>query len=152
VASLFDPGSAVHRNLIEPLTVAALNTGTREASSRLLRRVFLEAWRGPAALIPLVAERGLGPDFVEPLAAEIRRLGGTIVTGARLRGLSREGDRVTGLDRGDDALELGPFDRVVLAPPPPEAERLTGQSLRFAYSPIVNAHFALGGEPVSPPG
>ncbi|CAA9336621.1 MAG: Squalene-associated FAD-dependent desaturase, HpnE [uncultured Microvirga sp.] len=145
VASLFDPGSAVHRNLIEPLTVAALNTGTREASSRLLRRVFLEAWRGPSALIPLVAERGLGPDLVEPLADEIRRLGGAIATGARLRGLLREGDRVVALDRGEDALELGPSDRVILALPPPEAERLTDQNFGFGYSPIVNAHFALGG-------
>lgn len=151
VASLFDPASPVHRNLIEPLTVAALNTGTHEASSRLLRRVFLEAWRGPGALIPLVAERGLGPDLVEPLADEIRRLGGTIVTGARLRGLLREGDRIAALDRGEDVVELGPSDRVVLALPPPEAERLTEQSFGFDYSPIVNAHFALGGAPMPLP-
>jgi len=151
VAALFDPASSVHRNLIEPLTVAALNTGTGEASSRLLRRVFLEGWRGPGALIPLVAERGLGPDLVEPLAEEIRRLGGTIVTGARIRGLNFAGERVAALDRGQEVTELAPSDRVILALPAPEAERLTGQNFGFDYSPIVNAHFALGGSGVPLP-
>lgn len=151
VAALFDPVSLVHRNLIEPLTVAALNTGTAQASSRLLRRVFLEAWRGPNALIPLVAERGLGPDLVEPLADEIRRLGGIIVTGARVRALVLDGDRVAALDRGESAIDLGPSDRIILALPPSEAERLIGQNFGFDYSPIVNAHFGLGGPPAPLP-
>lgn len=151
VASLFDPASRVHRNLIEPLTVAALNTGTDQASSRLLRRVFLEAWRGPHALVPLVAERGLGPDLVEPLAEAIRRLGGVISTGARVRGIALSGAHAQKLDRGDETVALGPGDRIILALPPTETERLTGQDFGFHYSPIVNAHFALVGAPAARP-
>jgi hypothetical protein len=151
VAALFERGAPVYRNLIEPLTVAALNTAGEQASSRLLRRIFLEGWRGPAALIPLVAERGLGPDLIDPLAAAIRAAGGRISTGIRVRGLTEDDGRIGTIDLGDEPIRLGPEDGVILAVPPPEAERLTGLAFGFDYSPIVNAHFALGGLPTQRP-
>ena len=78
ITAIFPEGEPVYRALIEPLTVAALNTAPREASSRLLGRIFLEGWRGPRALLPLVAANGLGPDLVDPLVAEIGAKGGEI--------------------------------------------------------------------------
>ncbi len=142
VAGLFDAADRGYRCVIEPLTVAALNTPPEEASSRLLRRIFREAWRGPGALMPLVAERGLGPDLVEPLAQELERLGGRIETGARVRGLEHDGG-VSALDLGGRSLAVVDTDAVILAVPPAEAERLTGMAFGLAASPIVNAHFAL---------
>ena len=143
IAGLYDTADRGYRCVIEPLTVAALNTPPEEASSRLLRRVFREAWRGPGALMPLVAERGLGPDLVEPLAHELERRGGRIETGTRVRSLGHEGGRVAALDLGGRSLALAETDAVILAVPPAEAERLTGSAFGFAASPIVNAHFAL---------
>lgn len=151
VAALFEAGSPAYRRLFEPLTVAALNTSGEQASSRLLRRIFLEGWRGPGALIPLVAEHGLGPDLVEPLGQEIRARGGSIETGRRLRRLECRDGRVAAYDLGDGALTLDPDDLIILASPPTEAERLTERSFGFEYSPIVNAHFALGGNPAALP-
>jgi phytoene dehydrogenase-like protein len=145
VAALYDASSPGYRRLIEPLTVAALNTAPGQASSRLLRRVVLGAWRGPRAVLPLVAERGLGPDLVEPLAAEVRRRGGMIETGRRVRRLAWQDGRVAALDFGEVRIRLGPGDRVVLAVSPAEAERLAGLEFGFDYSPIVNAHFELEG-------
>ena len=143
VAALFDKASPIYRELVEPLTVAALNTPAEEASTRLLRRILREAWRGPKALVPLVAERGLGPDLVEPLGDEIRRCGGTIETGARVQALNRTETAVSALDLGGRSIALDREDIVILAVPPAEAERLTGLSFGFAHSPIVNAHFVL---------
>src|SRR3954451_7343718 len=114
VSALFDRKTSVYRRFIEPLTIAALNTDPGQASSRLLARVLLEGWRGPKALIPLVAERGLGPDLVEPLADEVRRLGGTIQTRARVSGLTFEQGRVAALEAEDGAVRLGEADGVVL--------------------------------------
>jgi hydroxysqualene dehydroxylase len=151
VAALFDAASPGYRNLIEPLTVAALNTSTAEASSRLLRRVVLGAWRGPGALMPLVAERGLGPDLVEPLAQAVRDLGGAIETGQRVRRLDVQNGRIAALGLGDETIALEPTDRVILALPPPEVERLAGLDFGFEYSPIVNAHFALNEQPADLP-
>ena len=144
VSGLFAAGSPVYRRLIEPLTIAALNTPGQEASSHLLRRVLREAWRGPSALMPLVAERGLGPDLVEPLGAAIRALGGKVETGTRTKALEREGGRVTALELGARTVAVDHDDLVVLAVPPAEAERLTGLDFGLAHSPIVNAHFDLG--------
>ena len=147
VTAIFPEGEPVYRNLIDPLTVAALNTVPREASSRLLGRIFLEGWRGPLALLPLVAANGLGPDLVDPLAAEVAARGGEIRTLARVRALARKNGRIAAIDLGAEQIALSAGDRFVLAPTPAEAERLLETSFGFTYSPIVNAHFAVEGKP-----
>lgn len=151
VGALFDHAAPAYRRFIEPLTVAALNTAPSRASSKLLARVLAEGWRGSKALIPMVAERGLGPDLVEPLADEVRRRGAIIETSTRVRGLGFAADRVVSLDTRDGALAVGEDDRVVLAVPPAECERLTGLWFGFEDSPIVNAHFAVGETPGTTP-
>jgi phytoene dehydrogenase-like protein len=151
VAALFEEDAAIYRRLIEPLTVAALNTDAREASSRLLARILIEGWRGPKALMPLIAERGLGPDLVEPLADQIRAIGGEIRTTTRVRALTFEEGRVAAVEIGDESIRLSDADQVILAVPPAEAERLTGFSFGLADSPIVNAHFAVDGAHPSAP-
>jgi hypothetical protein len=133
------------RGFVDPLVIATLNTPSAEASSARLGQV-LRRLGGPGATRLFVAERGLGPDLVEPALAALAARGGEVRFGARLRRLVQAGGRATALDFGEDAVALGPTDRVVLATPPWEAQRLlTHLPVPAAHAPIVNLHFARQG-------
>lgn len=142
VADAFARHPALLRGLVEPLTVAALNTQAHEASARLLGAVIRRlALPGAARL--LVAARGLGPDLVAPALATLACHGVGLRSGDRLRNLVRQGGRVAALDFGDHAVTLRPEDAVVLALPPWEALRLLPEvPAPIAHSPILNLHFA----------
>lgn len=142
VAACFARHPALHRSLVEPLTVAALNTPSTEASARLLGGV-LRRLAAPGAARLLVAARGLGPDMVAPALATLACHGASLRTGSRLRALVLAGDRVAALDFGDRAETLAPGDGVVLALPPWEVARLMpGIAVPTLHAPILNVHFA----------
>lgn len=141
VAAAFASHPKLLRALVEPLTVAALNTPVGEASARRLGAVLRRmGGRGAARL--LVARHGLGPDLVAPALATLACHGANLRTGTRLRGLVQQGGRVTGLDFGEVTLPLGATDGVVLALPPWEAARLLpGLPVPLRHAPILNLHF-----------
>lgn len=142
VAEAMAAHPTLHRALVEPLVVAALNTPSAEASSRVLGAV-LRRLGAPGAARLLVARHGLGPDLVAPARAALERAGATVRTGARLRGLSLAGGRVTALDFGTETVPLDPGDAVVLALPPWSAARLLPDlPVPTRYAPILNLHFA----------
>jgi hypothetical protein len=63
--------------------------------------------------------------------------------GARLRGITRAGNRATALDFGEDRVDLDDGDSAILALPPWEAARLLpGLDVPTAHAPILNLHFA----------
>jgi hypothetical protein len=133
---------ALLRALVEPLTVAALNTPASEASARLLG-VVLRRLAAPGAARLFVAARGLGPDLVAPAVATLGCHGATLRAGMRLRSIERNGNRVTGLDFGDHAIVVPPEEAVLLAVPPWEAMRLLpGMPAPQEHAPIFNLHFA----------
>ena len=135
-----------HRGFVDPLVIATLNTPSVEASSARLGQV-LRRLGGPGATRLYVAEQGLGPDMVQPALGAIGRAGGRIRYGARLRRITQAGGRATALDFGEDAVALGRDDRVVLATPPWESQRLlTHLDVPSAHAPIVNLHFERRGE------
>uniref|UniRef100_UPI001F1FE45A NAD(P)-binding protein n=1 Tax=Falsiroseomonas oryziterrae TaxID=2911368 RepID=UPI001F1FE45A len=68
VADALAAHPALLRALVEPLTVAALNTPAEEASARLLGSV-LRRLAAPGAARLYIAARGLGPDLVAPALA-----------------------------------------------------------------------------------
>jgi hypothetical protein len=137
---------ALLRSLVEPLTVAALNTPATEASARLLG-IVLRRLGAPGAARLFVAARGLGPDLVAPAVATLGCHGATLRAGARLRSLGRAGDRVTALEFGDETVALEPEDSVLLAVPPWEAARLLpGLPIPELHAPILNVHFAHASE------
>ena len=141
VADAFRSHPALLRGYVEPLTIAALNTPTAEASSRRLAAV-LRRTAAPGAARLLVAERGLGPDLVQPALAAIRAAGGELRTGHRLRELAVENGRATTLHLAEP-LPLAPEDAVLLATPPWESARLLpGLPVPEAHAPILNLHFA----------
>lgn len=126
------------RGFVDPLVVATLNTPTAEASSARLAQV-LRRLGGPGATRLYVAERGLGPDMVDPAIAAIRQAGGEVRFNSRLRALVLEGGRVVALECG----ERLPAEQVLLATPPWESARLLpGLRVPEAHAPIVNLHFA----------
>ncbi len=142
IAQAFAAHPVLLRSLIEPLTVAALNTPAEEASAKLLG-VILRRLALPGAARLFVAARGLGPDLVAPAVATLACHGTSLLAGARLRGLEREGERVRALDFGDRRIALAPEDQVMLALPPWEVTRLLPEvPVPERHAPILNLHFA----------
>jgi hypothetical protein len=142
VAAAFAAHPRLLRALVEPLTVAALNTPVEEASARLLGAVLRRlGGRGAARL--LVARQGLGPDLVAPALATLGCHGASLRAGARLRALVQADGRATTLDFGDATIALAAGDAVVLAVPPWETARLLpGLPVPQRHAPILNLHFS----------
>ena len=129
------------RSLVEPMTVAVLNTPAGAASSRRLG-VALRRLARPGAARLLVARTGLGEDLVEPALRAVSAAGVTVGSGRRLRSLLRSGSRVTALAFAGRTVALKPEDRVVLALPPYEVARLLpGLPVPEAFEPILNRIF-----------
>jgi glycine/D-amino acid oxidase-like deaminating enzyme len=137
--------TAIVDSLIEPLTVAVLNTDMREASSRRLGMALRRLARPGAARL-LVARRGLTSDLIAPALTTLSGRGASLQSGQRLHGLVRDGDRVTGLAFGDRTIALGPSDCAILAVPPWEIARiLPDLAVPTDCEPILNLHAAIQG-------
>jgi hypothetical protein len=141
IAEAFAAHPTLLRSLVEPLTVAALNTPAEEASAKLLG-VILRRLALPGSARLFVAARGLGPDLVAPAVATLACHGASLHAGERLRGIGREGDKATSLDFGDQVVTLAPEDQVILALPPWEVARLLPEvPVPDRHAPILNVHF-----------
>lgn len=132
-------------SLIEPLTVAVLNTPAAQASSQRLALALRRLIR-PGAGHLLVARNGLSEDLVEPALATLAARDASVLPGQRLRMLLTGNERVIGLALTDRTVMLGPDDRVILALPPYEIERLLpGLPVPTAFEPILNIHYRVPG-------
>ena len=100
----------------------------------------------------MVAKDGLGPAFIDPALKELRKLGVDVRFGARLRGIDFAGDRAARLNFGEDFIDLGEADSLVLAVPPwSAAELIPGLVAPDEFRAILNAHFRVPppeGQPV----
>ncbi|SCY25431.1 hydroxysqualene dehydroxylase [Microvirga guangxiensis] len=135
----------IMNSLIGPLTVAVLNTPPSTASARrlgcALRRLM---W--PRAGRLLVARNGLSEDLIQPAIETLQGRGVPLLAGQRLRNLLTNGERVIGLSLTDRTIALGPEDRVILALPPYEIERLLpAVPVPQRFEAILNVHFRLPG-------
>jgi hypothetical protein len=141
VAETFGAGGFA-RAVLEPLTVAALNTPVSEASTRRLATAFRRIAR-PGAGRLFVARRGLGPDLIRPAADTLAAAGVVVRCRSRLRALAAADGRVGRLVFADAEVPLGAGDLAVLALPPHAlAKLLPGLALPDRYEPIVNLHYA----------
>lgn len=132
-------------SLIEPLTVAVLNTPVTEASAQRLAGALRQLLR-PGASRLLVARHGLTEDLVRPALTTLERRGCAIYTSERLRALLVHGERAIGLALTDRTVALGPGDQVILALPPWEVERLLpGLPVPRQFEPILNIHYRVPG-------
>ena len=143
IGETMDCSGPLYERLWGPVLLSALNTEPREASATLAGAVLRETLAaGGAACRPMVAKDGLGPAFIDPALKELRELGVDVRFGARLRGIDFTGDRAVRLNFGEEAVELGEADSLVLAVPPwSAAELIPGLVAPDEFRAILNAHF-----------
>ncbi len=135
----------LYERLWGPVLLSALNTEPREASATLAGAVLRETLAaGGAACRPMVAKAGLGLTFIDPALKKLRELGVVVRFGARLRGTDFTGNRAARLNFGDETVEFGEADSLVLAVPPwSAAELVPGLVAPDEFRAILNAHFKI---------
>ena len=138
----------LYERLARPFWLAALNIEPKEGSARLAGAIVRETLAaGGKACRPLIARDGLGQVFIEPALRFLGERNVTVAFGHRLRALDFGGDKVVGLDFGDDRLATG-ADAVILAVPPIVAADLVPDlKAPSEFRAIVNAHFRLDPPP-----
>ncbi|MGE0717365.1 MAG: hydroxysqualene dehydroxylase HpnE [Alphaproteobacteria bacterium] len=150
VDAVVPPGHPLHRRLVAPLAVAALNARTDEGAAALLAPVLRETFlRGGDACRPLVVRRGLDAALVAPALRWLAGRGIVPRFNARLRDMRFDDGRVARLRFTDGEVAVAPGDAVVLAVPPPVAADLVpGLVVPEGARAIVNAHFRLDDRPM----
>lgn len=145
VAALAPANGPVYRALVEPLSVAVLNTAPAEGSAWLLGRMLgLSFAKGGRDCRALIVRVGLSESFIDPALRRLAALGVETRFGARLRGLMVENGSVKNLQFNAANIALGPADGVVLAVPAPVAAALLpAVTVPTEMRAIVNAHYRL---------
>lgn len=145
VAEIVDPNTPIARRMIEPLTVAVLNTAMQDGAAWLLGRMLrLSFVRGGEACRALIARDGLSESFVQPALRRLDAAGTELRFNQRLRAIETDERRARWLVFGAETVELAPEDRVLLAVPPQIAgELLPGLAVPRGTRAILNAHFRL---------
>jgi squalene-associated FAD-dependent desaturase len=135
----------LYERLWRPFFLAALNTEPAEASSHLAAAVVRETLgRGGRACRPLVATQGLSAAFITPALDYLVKRVVKIRFDHRLRAIDFAQGCAKALDFGDNMVQLGTADKVVLAVPPYSAQNLVpGLQTPEDYRAIVNAHFKI---------
>ena len=117
------PTTRVHRRLIEPLCVAALNTPSAEASAEVFLAVMRDSLFGARdASDLLLPQRPLAQLLPLPALEWLRAQGATVHLRTRVDGLQRL-DHRWHVSSNEDASAT--FDQLILATPATEAARLT---------------------------
>jgi squalene-associated FAD-dependent desaturase len=131
--------------LLEPLSVAALNTRPHEALACLFGAVLRETLvKGGNACLPRVPKEGLSEALVDPAIETLRERGAEILFNHRISGLVVEQERVAALAMTEGSIDLGRDDSVVLAVPPWIAgELLPDLTVPNAFESILNVHFKI---------
>jgi squalene-associated FAD-dependent desaturase len=140
----------LYERLWRPVLLAALNTEPSEADAGLAAQILRETLAaGGQACRPLVAVEGLSDTFIEPAIRYVQERGGTLRLAHSLKRIRFGADRAEALAFGDEEIELGLEDGIVLAAPPVVAKALVpGLTVPDKFHAILNAHFRI----VPPPG
>ena len=135
----------LYDRLLGPLFLAALNIEPLHGSGRLAGTIIRETLAlGGKACRPLIAPGGIGDAFVAPALRTLREQGVEVTLQHPLHALIYDGDRVSGLDFGEETVSLGEADSVILAVPAYAATAMVpGLSAPTAFRSIVNAHFRI---------
>lgn len=145
VADALKTRGVLWERLWKPVLVSALNTPLDVASARLAAAVVRESLgAGGDAARPRTPAHGLGPAFIDPALAFLAAHGAEACFSARLRALEFAGERVTGLDFGEEKIALAAEDAVIFAAPAWSAlELVPGLSAPTEHCAIFNAHYAV---------
>jgi squalene-associated FAD-dependent desaturase len=133
----------LYQRLVQPLLLAALNVDPPKGSAGLAGAIVRETLlAGGRSCRPLIAREGLSAVLVDPALEFLTAKGATIKFGHELRQIETADDKVSVLDFGDDTIELGDDDAVVLAVPArPASNIVLGLKAPTKFRAIVNAHF-----------
>jgi squalene-associated FAD-dependent desaturase len=141
--------SILYRRLVDPLTIAVMNTPPEHAAARplglVLRKTLL---RGERACRPTLARRGLSFALVDPALAWLAGRGAEMRFNARVDQLVFEAARLARFIVGGHTVEIARGDTVILAVPPWIAAELVPSLIHpDRHCAIVNAHFRLAHAP-----
>ena len=144
------PHDSLYWLMLEPLSVAALNTRPHEALACLFGAVMRETLlKGGKACLPRLPKAGLSDALIDPAIATLRHRGAEVKFSQRVTGLIIEEGRVTGLVTADGDIPFGPDESVVLAVPPWAArELLPDLTVPDAFESILNLHYKVAVEPI----
>ncbi len=144
------PHDSLYWLLLEPLSIAALNTRPHEALACLFGAVMRETLlKGGKASQPRLPKAGLSDALIDPAIETLRESGTEILFNNRVTGLEVAEGRVTGLTVNDEQIAVGPDESVVLAVPPWVAgELLPDITVPNAFQSIVNVHYKIVVEPI----
>ena len=137
--------SSLYWFLLEPLSVAALNTRPHEALACLFGAVLKETLlKGGRACLPRVPKEGLSDLLVDPAIETLRKLGADVQFNRRITGLDVGDGRVNALITADGPVAIDPEDSVILAVPPWVAgELLPNLTVPVAFESILNVHYKI---------
>ena len=153
IGEAYDCSGPLYDRLLRPLLLAALNTEPGEGSVKLASAIIRETLAaGGRACRPLIAVDGLSSTFISPAIKYIEKEGGTISFGRRLNRLDFDDRSAAALDFGDEIVQLGDGDAIILAVPPVvAASLLPGLQTPTEFRAIVNAHFRVTPREGTPP-
>ncbi|HWU02192.1 MAG TPA: hydroxysqualene dehydroxylase HpnE [Novosphingobium sp.] len=144
IGQIVAPNGPVWRRMLHPVLLSALNTEPAEASALLAANVLAETLgQGGRASAPRIAVPTLAAAFVDPAVDWLAGRGVALATGRRLRGITFDGDAVTGLDWADGFQKIEAHEAVVLAVPAWVAAGLVPELVvPDDHRAILNVHFA----------
>ena len=150
VTQIFRSQGPFFHRFWEPFTIAVLNTPPDQAAARLLLPVIRETLaQGAAKSTPLIARRSLADTLVAPALAMLQERGADMRFGAKIRGLEREGKRVTALVSARGREPVSVSDSVIAAVPAwAIGELLPEITAPSEFAPIVNLHFRIDDTPL----
>jgi squalene-associated FAD-dependent desaturase len=144
----------LYQRLVQPLLLAALNVDPPEGSAGLAGAIVRETLlAGGQACRPLIARDGLSTVLIEPAVKFLQERGHSVQLGHELRSFTTADGKVGSLNfGGEDIVQLGPDDAVVMAVPPRAASSLLpGVKTPTEFRAIVNAHFRFDPPPGAAP-
>jgi len=133
----------LYEKLVRPLLLAALNIEPPEGSAGLAGAIVRETLlAGGGACRPLIARDGLSSVLVEPAIKQLKDSGAAVRFEHELHKMTFANNRVATLTFGNDTIQLGPNDVVILAVPAKQATTLLpGLKAPTQFTSILNAHF-----------
>jgi squalene-associated FAD-dependent desaturase len=133
----------LYEKLVRPLLLAALNIEPPEASAGLAGAIVRETLlAGGSACRPLIARDGLSNVLVEPAIQQLKEQGAAVSFEHELHKMAFAGNRIAALTFGNDTIQLGANDVVILAVPARQATTLfPGLKAPTSFTSILNAHF-----------
>lgn len=134
--------------LLEPLSVAALNTRPHEGLACLFGAVLRETlMKGGSACRPVLAAEGLSEALVDPAIETLTENGADVLFNRRVTGLVTAGGRVVRLETNEDPVDIAEDEAIVLAVPPWIAsELMPSLTVPDAFESILNIHYKIEAE------